>query len=127
MSEFREKLGVNRISEYDHDEICACAKAIATVYKDNQSQQADTSKGRERTSEWLNETNILPIPLSSAAFLASPCNVTSGAPVSPLGRISMSCMAALAPLERTPRDLNTASLPAQRAANEAGGDAWELQ
>jgi hypothetical protein len=83
--------------------------------------------GSKRTSEWLKDINTFPIPLPSAAFLASPCNVTSGAPVSPLGRISMSCIAAPAPWEGTLSDLKTASLPAQRAANEAGGEGWELQ
>jgi hypothetical protein len=36
--------------------------------------------------------------------------------------ISMSFMAAAAPLDFTPRDLNTASLPTQRAANDEGSD-----
>ena len=41
--------------------------------------------------------------------------------------ISMSFMGAAAPLDFTPSDLNTASLPTQRAANDEGGDGWEWQ
>lgn len=37
----------------------------------------------------------------------------------------MSFMAAAAPLELTPNDLKTASLPTQRAANDAAGDGWD--
>lgn len=36
-------------------------------------------------------------------------------------------MAAAAPLDATPRDLKTASLPAHLAANEAAGLGWALQ
>jgi hypothetical protein len=39
----------------------------------------------------------------------------------------MSFMAEAAPLDFTPSDLNTASLPTQRAANDEGGDSCERQ
>lgn len=66
------------------------------------------------------------MPFAAAAALASPCNVTSGTPVS-FGRISISFIAAPAPLEETPSDLNTASLPTHRAANDAWNDGWARQ
>jgi hypothetical protein len=66
------------------------------------------------------------MPFAAAAALAAPCSVTSGTPVS-FGRISISFIAAPAPLEETPRDLNTASLPTQRAANDAWKDGWARQ
>lgn len=74
----------------------------------------------ERTSEWLKLNWTFFTPLPSAADSASPCNVTVGTPASS-GRISMSLIAAPAPLDATPSDLNTASLPAHRAANDALG------
>ena len=78
------------------------------------------------TSEWLNDRWIWETPLLSAAAFASPCSVTVGTPASS-GKISMSFIAAAAPFEATPRDLKTASLPTQRAANDEGGDGWERQ
>lgn len=39
----------------------------------------------------------------------------------------MSLMAAEAPLEETPSDLNTASFPAQRAANDDSGEGCARQ
>lgn len=39
----------------------------------------------------------------------------------------MSFIAAAAPLDATPSDLNTASLPTQRAANDEGGEGCERQ
>lgn len=66
------------------------------------------------------------MPFVAAAALASPCKVTSGTPDS-FGRISISFIAAPAPLEETPSDLNTASLPTQRAANDAWNDGWARQ
>src|SRR5579872_1783401 len=64
--------------------------------------------------------------LLSAAALASPWRITRGAPFSS-GRISISYIAAPAPLEATPRDLKTASFPAHRAANDECGDGCDLQ
>jgi len=75
----------------------------------------------QRTSEWLREIKTLEIPLAVAPALASPCKWTVGTPDSSL-MISMSFMGAAAPLDFTPSDLNTASLPTQRAANDEGGD-----
>jgi hypothetical protein len=66
------------------------------------------------------------MPFAAAAALASPCKVTSGTPDS-FGRISISFIAAAPPLEETPSDLNTASLPTQRAANDAWNDGWARQ
>ena len=77
---------------------------------------------RRRTSEWLNEIKTFDTPFSSALALASPCRTTVGAPVSGSFRISMSFMAAAAPFDLTPSALKTASLPAQRAANDDAGD-----
>lgn len=42
-------------------------------------------------------------------------------------RHSMSFMAAAAPFDATPRALKTASLPAQRAANDGEGEGWARQ
>ena len=78
------------------------------------------------TSEWLKDRWIVEIPFAAAAAFASPCNVTSGTPAS-FGRISISFMAAPAPLEETPSDLNTASLPTQRPAKDAWKDGWARQ
>lgn len=66
------------------------------------------------------------MPLPSAWAFASPCRTTVGAPVES-ATISMSFIAAAAPLDATPNDLKTASLPTQRAANDDGGDGWALQ
>jgi hypothetical protein len=84
------------------------------------------SEQEKRTSEWLKDKWILEIPFAVASALVSPCSVTSGTPTS-FGRISISFIAAPAPLEETPRDLNTASLPTQRAANDAWKDGWARQ
>ena len=75
----------------------------------------------QQTSEWLREIKTLEMPLAVAPALASPCKWTVGTPDSSF-MISMSFMAAAAPLDFTPSDLNTASLPTQRAANDEGGD-----
>src|SRR6266404_7112073 len=66
------------------------------------------------------------MPFASAAALASPWSVTLGAPTSS-GRISISFIVAPAPLEETQSDLNTASLPTQRAANDAWKDGCARQ
>jgi hypothetical protein len=79
------------------------------------------NKLRKLTSEWLRLTSTLVTPLSVAFALASPCNITSGAPLSP-GRISISFIGAAEPLLETPSDLKTASLPTQRAAKDAAGE-----
>jgi hypothetical protein len=73
------------------------------------------------TSEWLKDRWIVEILFAAAAAFASPCNVTSGTPAS-FGRILISFIAALASLDKMSRDLNTASLPTQQAANNAQKD-----
>jgi hypothetical protein len=69
---------------------------------------------------------ILLIPLSSAMVMASPCSCTVGTLDSSLV-ISISLMAAAAPLDLTPNALKTASLPTQQAANDEDGDGWDWQ
>lgn len=92
------------------------------------SQRLDASRSEygSLTSEWLRETWTFEIFLESAATLASPRRTTSGTP-SVFGRISMSFIAAPAPLDDTPSDLKTASLPAHRAAKDAAGFGWDWQ
>lgn len=74
------------------------------------------------TSEWLREIKTFPTPLAWAWVSASPCKTTVGALVSASLRISMSFIAAAAPFDLIPSDLNTASLPAQRAAKDDAGE-----
>jgi hypothetical protein len=52
--------------------------------------------------------------------------ISSGTPAS-FGRISIPFIAALAPLDEMPRDLNMASLPTQQAANDARKDGCARQ
>jgi hypothetical protein len=73
------------------------------------------------TPEWLKDRWVIEIPFTAAKAFASPCNVTSGTLLS-FRRISISFIAALVPLDEMPRDLNTASLPTQRAANNGWKD-----
>src|SRR5258707_6531974 len=101
---------------------------MATVQSGNRHPERvlQSARSEKLTSEWVNDKWIVEIPFAAAAALASPCNVTSGTPAS-FGRISISFIAAPAPLEETPSDLNTASLPTQRAANDARKDGWARQ
>ena len=78
------------------------------------------------TSEWLKEIRTFEMPFSEAFALASPWRRTVGTPDASF-KISISFMAAAAPFDLTPRDLKTASLPTQRAANDEGGEGWERQ
>ena len=99
----------------------ACAKAIATVCKNAINLTFSLQDSITRTSEWLSDKWTFTTPFASAAAFASPCRVTVGTPAS-LGKISMSFIGAAAPLDDTPSDLKTASLPTQRAAKDASGE-----
>ena len=103
----------------------SCSGSLSDGDGDSLGTRVENNTSSERevklTSEWLKEMWIVQIPFADAAAFASPCNVTSGTPSS-FGRISISFIAAPAPLDEMPRDLNTASLPTQRAANDARKD-----
>ena len=116
------------VNDY-HARILLCSGSLSESNGNSltMSDQYKSFGGQEKlTSEWLNDRWILEMPFVAAAALASPCKVTSGTPDS-FGRISISFIAAPPPLEETPSDLNTASLPTQRAANDAWNDGWARQ
>ncbi len=80
----------------------SCSESLSNSNGNSLGTRVENNSSSKRevklTSEWLKGMWIVQIPFTAAAAFASPCNVTSGTPSS-FGRISISFIAALAPLD----------------------------